>query len=50
MVEIAGVDVGKANLDVSGLRGSGTPVRQHSEGHHQVAEAPYGAGVHHGRV
>ena len=50
MVVVAGVDVGKANLDVSISRGSGAPVRQHGEGHYQVAETPYGAGRHHDRV
>ena len=50
MVVVAGVDVGKANLDVSVSEGPVLRVRQHGEGHYQVAETPYGAGCHHDRV
>ena len=50
MVEIAGVDVGKANLDVSVSEGPVFRFDNTAKGNHQVAEAPYGAGVHHGRV
>ena len=50
MVVVAGVDVGKANLDVSISEGPVLRFDNTARGHYQVAETPYGAGRHHDRV
>ena len=50
MVVVAGVDVGKANLDVSVSEGPVLRFDNTAKGITRLLKTPYGAGRHHDRV